>query len=65
MPRAPVCVDASIVVALVTAEAQSERVDNCWRFYYHLICFAPRGEINDYELQNGLRPVDQMGTRRC
>ncbi|MBC7264069.1 MAG: type II toxin-antitoxin system VapC family toxin [Chloroflexi bacterium] len=30
MPRSPVCVDASIVVALVTAETQSERALTLW-----------------------------------
>jgi len=30
MPRSPVCVDANIIVALVTAEAQSERALNLW-----------------------------------
>ncbi len=30
MPRSPVCVDASIVVALVTPEAQSEQALSLW-----------------------------------
>jgi predicted nucleic acid-binding protein len=55
MPTSPVCVDASIVVALVTAEAQSERALALWTKWMREDVEVIAPALLRYEVTSALR----------
>jgi len=55
MPRSPVCVDASLVVALVTVEAQSERALGLWTEWIREDVEVIAPALLRYELTSALR----------